>query len=208
MAITNSVAIGTGKKKLGEVVLSTVKGRTIARKYQPNVANPNTQAQINQRNKMANCVMLWGIMKSFMRGAFVNRKRYQSAYNAFVSANVDKMDVIREPNAWNIIENRVPFEITNGQLGEITLTAPSMSNMAIVFSAIAHDLKVGDILRMAKWSEANKVAEIYEEPLTSAVIGSGQLVVSYFNGFPGMGIAYIVSADRKKSTNAVAIPMV
>ena len=38
--------------KLGAVVFSTSSGETISREYNPNVANPNTQAQVNQRAKM------------------------------------------------------------------------------------------------------------------------------------------------------------
>ncbi len=38
--------------KLGAVVFSTSGGATISREYNPHVANPNTDAQINQRARM------------------------------------------------------------------------------------------------------------------------------------------------------------
>ena len=38
--------------KLGAVVFSTSGGETISREYNPHVANPNTDAQINQRARM------------------------------------------------------------------------------------------------------------------------------------------------------------
>lgn len=38
--------------KIGSIVFSTSGGQTIAREYNPHVANPNTQAQINQRARM------------------------------------------------------------------------------------------------------------------------------------------------------------
>lgn len=38
--------------KLGAVVFSTSGGETISREYNPNVANPSTQAQVNQRARM------------------------------------------------------------------------------------------------------------------------------------------------------------
>lgn len=41
-----------GKGKLGNMVVSTVAGETIARDYNPNVANPSTSAQVNQRARM------------------------------------------------------------------------------------------------------------------------------------------------------------
>lgn len=38
--------------KIGSIVFSTSGGQTIAREYNPHVANPNTQAQVNQRARM------------------------------------------------------------------------------------------------------------------------------------------------------------
>lgn len=38
--------------KIGSIVFSTSSGQTIAREYNPHVANPNTMAQINQRARM------------------------------------------------------------------------------------------------------------------------------------------------------------
>ena len=38
--------------KIGSIVFSTSGGHTIAREYNPNVANPSTQAQVNQRARM------------------------------------------------------------------------------------------------------------------------------------------------------------
>lgn len=38
--------------KLGAVVFSTSGGQTVSREYNPNVANPSTQAQVNQRARM------------------------------------------------------------------------------------------------------------------------------------------------------------
>lgn len=41
-----------GSGKLGNMVVSTVAGETIARDYNPNVANPSTSSQVNQRARM------------------------------------------------------------------------------------------------------------------------------------------------------------
>lgn len=38
--------------KIGSIVFATSGGETIAREYNPHVANPNTQAQVNQRARM------------------------------------------------------------------------------------------------------------------------------------------------------------
>lgn len=46
----NGFLKGTGK--VGNLVVSTISGQTIAREYQPIVANPNTSAQVAQRAKL------------------------------------------------------------------------------------------------------------------------------------------------------------
>lgn len=51
MAIQTSL-FGKINGKVGSVVFSTSGGSIIAREYNPNVANPNTMAQINQRARM------------------------------------------------------------------------------------------------------------------------------------------------------------
>lgn len=51
MAIQTSL-FGKINGKLGSVVFSTSGGSIIAREYNPNVSNPNTMAQINQRARM------------------------------------------------------------------------------------------------------------------------------------------------------------
>lgn len=51
-----SLFFGNASGKLGQVVLSTLKGQQIARAWQPKVANPKTSQQQLQRAKFANAV--------------------------------------------------------------------------------------------------------------------------------------------------------
>lgn len=51
MAIQTSL-FGKVNGKIGSVIFSTSGGSIIAREYNPNVANPNTMAQVNQRARM------------------------------------------------------------------------------------------------------------------------------------------------------------
>ena len=51
-----------GKGKLGNIVCSTVAGETIARDYNPEVANPNTEGQVDQRARFKLMSQLSSIM--------------------------------------------------------------------------------------------------------------------------------------------------
>ena len=205
MAITNSVAIGTGKKKLGEVVLATVKGRTIARKYQPNVANPNTPTQMIQRAKMSNIVILYHALKGILRGAYINRKRYQSAYNAFVSANVGKMPLMKYEKASETLTLSPVIEIKDGQLGELISTIDDAVTTTFDFSSFKNELKIGDVIRAAKYYTGTDELEIHEQPLNGFDIPAGTVNIGWDDPAPGIVLGYIVTQDRKKSSRNKAL---
>lgn len=61
MAIQTSL-FGKINGKIGGVVFSTSGGIQISREYNPNVANPNTQAQVNQRARMKLMSQLSAVM--------------------------------------------------------------------------------------------------------------------------------------------------
>lgn len=70
--------------KIGSVVFSTSGGETIAREYNPHVANPNTMSQINQRARMK----LMSQLSAALAPVIVMRKEgLTSARNKFVQRN-------------------------------------------------------------------------------------------------------------------------
>lgn len=72
--------------KIGSIVFSTSGGETIAREYNPHVANPNTQAQINQRARMK----LMSQLSASLANVIVMRKEgLTSARNKFVKRNFE-----------------------------------------------------------------------------------------------------------------------
>lgn len=70
--------------KIGSIVFSTSGGETIAREYNPHVANPNTMSQINQRARMK----LMSQLSTALAPVIVMRKEgLTSARNKFVQRN-------------------------------------------------------------------------------------------------------------------------
>ena len=88
MARLDQGLLGGYSGRLGTTVGATWKGINVVRTYQPNVANPRTQAQTDQRQLFRDVVQfgsfyLADVIKPFWdRGA-----KRMSGYNAFVSAN-------------------------------------------------------------------------------------------------------------------------
>ena len=123
-----SLFFGNARGKLGQVVLSTLRGQQIARAYQPKVANPQTATQTNQRAKFANAVKFFRqARKNLFLFAYEDKKPRESYYNAFMRHNIEfsvtlprvSYDDVRFPALGN------QFVLSDGSLGEITPTVAS-----------------------------------------------------------------------------------
>lgn len=72
--------------KIGSIVFSTSGGETIAREYNPHVANPNTIAQVNQRARMK---LMSQLSASLAPVVAMRKEGLVSARNKFVKRNFD-----------------------------------------------------------------------------------------------------------------------
>ena len=80
---------GTARGKLGNMVISSVKGQQVERKYQPQVANPKTFAQMRQRAVFASAVKFFKhSQQNLFQFAFEDKLQKESDYNAFMRHNV------------------------------------------------------------------------------------------------------------------------
>ena len=74
-----------GSGKLGNIVCSTVAGETIARDYNPEVSNPNTETQVEQRAKFKLMSQLSSVMAPVIA---IPKVKNQSSRNLFVKKNM------------------------------------------------------------------------------------------------------------------------
>lgn len=72
--------------KIGSIVFATSGGETIAREYNPHVANPNTQAQVDQRARMKLMSQLSAALSPVIA---MTKEGLVSKRNKFVSKNFD-----------------------------------------------------------------------------------------------------------------------
>lgn len=99
-----------GSGKLGNIVCSTVAGETIARDYNPEVSNPNTETQVAQRAKFKLMSQLSSVMAPVIA---IPREKSQSSRNLFVKKNMPAA-IFDEVEA-SINLNRV--QLTDSNLG-------------------------------------------------------------------------------------------
>lgn len=118
-----SLFFGNASGKLGQVVLSTVKGQQIARAWQPKVANPKTSQQQLQRAKFANAVKFFRrAQQNLFKFAFEDKRKNESDYNAFMRHNVVSSAVLDRSvyDNFNYPAFANDWLLSYGSLGEIS----------------------------------------------------------------------------------------
>lgn len=78
--------MGKVNGKIGAVVYSTTSGQIIAREYNPNVKNPNTISQVNQRARLKLMSQMAAIMAPVI---VIPREGLKSSRNLFIKKNMD-----------------------------------------------------------------------------------------------------------------------
>lgn len=102
--------LGKMNGKAGGLVFSIVAGQTIAREYNPNVANPSTVAQVDQRAKMKLMSQLAAVMAPVI---VIPKEGLKSSRNLFIKKNFESC-VASDGVAQITYEN---IQLTNGTAG-------------------------------------------------------------------------------------------
>lgn len=119
-----SLFFGRASGKLGQIVLSNVKGQQIARAWQPKVANPRTTVQQMQRAKFANAVKFYKrATQNLFKFAFEDKRKTESDYNAFMRHNVENSMIVNRKSYDNMNYPALgSWLISVGSLGEFMST--------------------------------------------------------------------------------------
>ncbi len=123
----NTALFGKVSGKIGAVVFSTSGGETISREYNPHVANPNTQAQINQRARLKLMSQLSAALAPVIA---IPKQGLVSARNAFTKLNFEN-SMAQNGVAQISYEN---VQLTNGNLGLPTIEAARAQGSGITIN--------------------------------------------------------------------------
>ena len=215
-----SLFFGHASGKLGQVVLSTVKGQQIARAWQPKVANPKTSQQQLQRAKFANAVKFFKrAQQNLFKFAFEDKRKNESDYNAFMRHNVVSSAVL-DRSVYDIFNYPALADnwlLSYGSLGEISaenepsdkeivklLTLPlgtgEVANLTIATAsqALISELKAvnGDFVTIV--GVKSRVKTLTEDPVVAPEWHIMQFVVDTTN--TGKLLEYLEKQDDEAST--------
>lgn len=114
MKLTGITGGGTGR--LGNAVFSAVRGATIVRQYQPNVANPQTEGQVNQRTKFK---LMSQLAAALAPAISIARDGMKTGRNQFVSINIP--NVVNSGDAAAVIYENL--QLTKSSIAIPAITA-------------------------------------------------------------------------------------
>ena len=149
----------TASGKLGDIVLRSVRGETIASKYQPQVANPRTFAQMYQRVLFADAVKFYRHANdNLFKFAFEDKRRNESDYNAFMRYNAkrgviidkDRMDIYPYPSwglSWILSNGSLPeaiIKVSSDADSPLSLSTPSISESTATTIGAMSDVIIKD----------------------------------------------------------------
>lgn len=106
--------------RVGQVVFKVLKGQQITSKYQSNVANPKTTAQMQQRARFANAVKFYKhATQNFFKFAYEDKRKTESDFNAFMRHNLTNGNSIILPK--DLVDGTFPalakkWILTSGRL--------------------------------------------------------------------------------------------
>lgn len=172
-----SLFFGNASGKLGQVVLSTVKGQQIARAWQPKVANPKTSQQQLQRAKFANAVKFFKrAQQNLFKFAFEDKRKNESDYNAFMRHNVVSSAVLDRSvyDNFNYPAFADNWLLSYGSLGEIN--ADNEPSSKGVVQLLDLPLGTGEIANLTIASASQALVSHYKavngDYITLVAVGS------------------------------------
>lgn len=184
--------------KIGSIVFSTSGGFTIAREYNPHVANPNTPAQINQRARMKLMSQLSAALSPVIA---MTKEGLVSKRNKFTSRNFD---------ACYVSDGYAQITYENVQLTEGNTALPSLSAAGIVSdSGMLINVGIQDeptaTIKRVVYCLFRKTNEGKLEYVDSLIISQRNSSVSqlyFYGGFPNVGVAeYVIYAYGMSDTS-------
>ncbi len=167
-----SIFWGKSKGKLGEMVLSVLKGQQVQRAYNSRPANPRTEKQMLQRMRFASAGKFFKhSQQALFKLAFMNKTQLESNFNAFMRNNLKEGIAIyptREELDNPFFPMVAPWRLSKGTLNTIGMDSVLLEDDEYIIGSTTiscsdpgscHDwqeflaenpsLRVGDIITFA-----------------------------------------------------------
>lgn len=156
-----------GSGKLGNIVVSRVAGETIARDYNPNVSNPSTASQVDQRAKLK---LMSQLSAAFAPVIAIPRQGLKSGRNQFVAINFEQC-IAQGGVAQVTYEN---LQLTKSSIGLPAIQAQRVEGTGITVSlASAPAANISRVVYVAYKKSGQGQFELVASSIASAAGANG-----------------------------------
>lgn len=206
MAIIQSILVGKGKGKIGNVVLSNLKGQTVAKQLNSSPSNPRTVAQTDNRIKMANAVLAWQYLSMFFANAKGLRKPLESVYNAFVRTVKSSMHDVLDSSHVIAGAHALEQNLFVGNWFTIGINSFDNEKVSVTLSNAGVEWLSSYRVRTLLIDSVTGKQLITEIALTEAAFESGTVLVPHSGmNAPTIAAAYVYDSASSKITNIKAV---
>lgn len=202
MAIIQSILVGKGKGKIGNVVLSNLKGQTVAKQLNSSPSNPRTVAQTANRVKMANAVLAWQFLSSFMSNAKGLRKPLESIYNAFVRTVVSDMSSVLAGSRALAAKYALELKLFSGNWFTVSISSVANNAINISFSSDGAVWSPSSRARGIVFDPDTNIQVVIDRSISEVEFNAGTIVLQSSVSIPEDSAAvYLYDSATSKTTN-------
>lgn len=174
--------------KIGSIVFSTSGGQTIAREYNPHVANPSTLAQVNQRARMK---LMSQLSSSLSPVIAMTKEGLVSKRNKFVKKNFDNSYAL-DGSAQISYEN---VQLTEGSVGLPQIITTSNDTGGVMHPVISLASAPAQNISRVVYCIFEKTQEARLSLVSSNIVSNPTGEQAYF-GFEPQGLSWRTSEDQ------------
>lgn len=196
--------IGTGSGRVGNMVLAKRDGLTIARAYQPQVANPSTVAQMNQRAKFALLTKESSVLAPVL---YPLAKKGISARNAFMRLHMGSVVVTNtgEPFSASLLDSAITLTGKNKPMGGTIDIAIDGAQGSLAMNVLA-EYAGGSVVAAEVATSANGIQlySVSRIPIPADIDTPIYALTGTVNNVSGNSAKYLVFIEAPTNEKAAA----
>ncbi|MDR7712472.1 DUF6266 family protein [Riemerella anatipestifer] len=185
MAIVDSIILGRAKGSIGNVTLSTVQGRVIAKQKATIVSNPNTEAQQEQRKKLSKAVLAWQAVGNYVKSGWTSLLPFCSQYQTYTSRNIYGFATKSFSEGKVTGEDLKDSLASYGKLGTLNYSAnvDDTESITVTFdkAGLTNMAKVGDKIKLVASNTNSENFSYAEVEVDSSLLSAGSPQKTFSN---------------------------
>lgn len=201
MAILKSIILEDSRGKVGNIVTYRLNGQQIAREWNPEPYDPQTPAQMQQRAKLANAVMVYQVLRYFLQFTQMLRKSTETTYNMLVRLFIAYMDTFKRTDGFEAMQNLEGRLYGFSSWLNITYCQLTGSIFNVYFDSQGKAYESGSRLELISWVSGMSQPYVRSIEVTPEMWTNGSITGIDLNVFVKVPCCYLRSENGLSCSN-------